>query len=290
VSALVEARAVTKRFGDLVAVDGVDLAVGPGEVVGLLGANGAGKTTLIRALLGLTRPSEGAVLLFGGAPSVSTRRRVGYMPQTLGLYRDLTVEENWEFSAAAYGRSRAAMPDGVAAVRHELVGHLALGVAREVAFAVAFAHEPELLVLDEPSSGVGPVNGAQLWDGIRRGAQHGVGVLVTTHNMEEAEQCDRLVIMADGRVLAQGTLEQVVGGHRVVEVASADWREAFAALDHAGLFVQARGEVLRVADSPERVRAALADAGVGARVSEVPANLEETFVEVSQPARASAVP
>ena len=288
-SALAQARAVTKRFGDLVAVDGVDLAVGPGEVVGLLGANGAGKTTLIRALLGLTRPTSGAVFLFGSAPSVATRRRVGYMPQTLGLYRDLTVEENWEFSAAAYGRSRAAMPDGVAAVRRELVGHLALGVAREVAFAVAFAHEPELLVLDEPSSGVGPVNGAQLWDGIRRGAQRGVGVLVTTHNMEEAEQCDRLVIMADGRVLAQGTLEEVVGGHRVVEVAGADWHEAFAALDHAGLFVQARGEVLRVADSPRGARGA-GGAGVSRSCREVPANLEETFVEASRPSRASAAP
>ena len=281
-SALAETRALTKRFGDLVAVDGVDLGVEPGEVVGLLGANGAGKTTLIRALLGLTRPTSGEARLFGVAPSVASRRRVGYMPQTLGLYRDLTVEENWAFSAAAYGRARAAMPDGVAAVRRELVGHLALGVQREVAFAVAFSHEPELLVLDEPSSGVGPVNGAELWDGIRRGAQRGVGVLVTTHNMDEAEQCDRLVIMADGRVLAQGTLAQVVGGHRVAEVTGADWRRAFAALDAAGLFVQARGDVVRVAGTPERVRADLEAAGVAGDVTEVPANLEETFVEVSQ--------
>ncbi len=284
-STLAETRALTKRFGDLVAVDAVDLSVEPGEVVGLLGANGAGKTTLIRALLGLTRPTSGEVRLLGVAPSVVSRRRVGYMPQTLGLYVDLTVEENWAFSAAAYGRSRAVMPDGVAAVRRELVGHLSLGVQREVAFAVAFAHEPELLVLDEPSSGVGPVNGAQLWDGIRLGAQRGVGVLVTTHNMEEAEQCDRLVIMADGRVLAQGTLEEVVGAHRVVEVTGADWRRAFAALDRAELFVQASGEVLRVAGSSAAVRAALADADVAADVSEVPANLEEAFVEVSSSSR-----
>ncbi|MDE3065691.1 MAG: ABC transporter ATP-binding protein [Acidobacteriota bacterium] len=282
-SALARAREVVKRFGALTAVDGVDLAVEAGEVVGLLGANGAGKTTLIRALLGLTRPSSGEVELFGAAPSVASRRRVGYMPQTLGLYRDLTVEENWAFSAAAYRRASPAMPAGVAALRRELVGHLALGVQREVAFAVAFAHEPELLILDEPSSGVGPVNGAQLWEGVRAGAQRGVGVLVTTHNMDEAEQCDRLVIMAEGRVLAQGTLGEVVAGRRVVEVRGEDWRAAFAALDAAGLFVQVRGDTLRVAGSASRVREALGRSHRDARVEEVPANLEEAFVEVSQP-------
>jgi ABC-type multidrug transport system ATPase subunit len=288
VSALAESLALVKRFGDVAAVDGVDLRVEAGEVVGLLGANGAGKTTLIRALLGLTRPTEGQASLFGAAPSVATRRRVGYMPQTLGLYRDLTVEENWAFCAAAYRRARAPMPEGVARVRRELVSHLALGVQREVAFALAFSHDPELLVLDEPSSGVGPVTGAGLWDAVRASARAGTGVLVTTHDMDEAGQCDRLVIMAEGRVLAQGPLAEVTAGHQVVEVTGADWRSAFSALDAAGLFVQVRERALRVAGPISRVRDTLSRAHVPATLRHVPANLEEAFVEVSARTRDAA--
>src|SRR5208282_1027490 len=133
--ALAEAAGVWRRFGSFAAVQAVDLAVAPGEVVGLLGANGAGKTTLIRLLLGLLRPSEGSVRLFGTPPSVAGRRRVGYVPQTLGLYADLTVAENWSFTAAAFG-IRAALPGSVAGVRNELVGALPLCTQREVAFAV----------------------------------------------------------------------------------------------------------------------------------------------------------
>ena len=189
---LTEARRVTRRFGPFTAVSGVDLAVRRGEVVGLLGANGAGKTTLIRLLLGLLRPSDGVIRLFGAAPSIATRRRVGYVPQTLGLYSGLTVAENWSFTAAAFHEKGAPLPGAISAWRKELVGNLPLGAQRQVAFAVALSHRPELLVLDEPTSGVGPLNSARLWEGIRHAAGEAAGALVTTHNMEEAEQCDRL--------------------------------------------------------------------------------------------------
>src|SRR5208282_3652790 len=159
---LAEARHVSIRFGAFTAVSTVDLAVGRGEVVGPLGANGAGKTTLIRLLLGLLRPSEGIVQLFGSSPSVSTRRRVGYVPQTLGLYAGLTVAENWVFTAAAFGNSGAPVPEGISAWKNEVVGGLPLGVQRQVAFAVALSHQPELLILDEPTSGVGPLGGMRL--------------------------------------------------------------------------------------------------------------------------------
>jgi ABC-2 type transport system ATP-binding protein len=285
VDALAEATAVWRRFGAFTAVHAVDLAVAAGEVVGLLGANGAGKTTLIRLLLGLLQPSQGSVRLFGSPPSVAGRRRVGYVPQTLGLYTDLTVAENWSFTAAAFG-TRAALPASVAGVRNELVGALPLGTQREVAFAVALAHRPELLVLDEPTSGVGPLGRARLWDEIREAADHGAGVLVTTHNLEEAQECDRLVVMADGRVVASGTVAGIVGDHTVTEVRTADWARAFAVLDQEGCEVQVHGQgVLRVTGQTADVQKKLAASGIEARARTVGANLEEAFVAlVSGPA------
>ncbi|MGO9198411.1 MAG: ABC transporter ATP-binding protein [Acidimicrobiales bacterium] len=262
-------------------MESVDLVVHSGEVVGLLGANGAGKTTLIRLLLGLLRPTSGEALLFEALPSVSTRRRVGYVPQTLGLYDDMTVQENWAFTAAAFGSKGTGLPASIVDSRDELVGLLPLGVQRRVAFAVAFSHEPELLVLDEPTSGVGPLSRARVWQDVRDSAERGTGVLVTTHNMEEAEQCDRLVVMVDGRVVVDGTVADVIAGRRVVEVRCSDWSRAFQVLDAAGLVVQVHGDVLRVPGTRSSVEGLLARSDVRATVAMVPANLEEAFVVVA---------
>ena len=277
---LAESRAASKRFGDFTAVDDVDVVIGSGEVVGLLGANGAGKTTLIRMLLGLLAPTRGAVSLFGVPPSRATRRRVGYVPQTLGLYEDLTVQENWAFTAAAFGTKEQELPESIAGSGHELVGDLSLGFQRRVAFAVAFSHDPDLLVLDEPTSGVGPLSSSRLWDDIRTSAEEGTGILVTTHNMEEAEQCDRLVVMADGRVVAAGTLGEVIGNRQVVQVECDDWHRAFTALDGEGFIVQVQGDRLRVPGTPDQVGELLRHHQLAGTVSAVPANLEEAFVEI----------
>jgi ABC-2 type transport system ATP-binding protein len=277
---LASAKGATKRFGELVAVDDVHLRVRAGEVVGLIGANGAGKTVLIRLLLGLLRPSAGEVRLFGEPPSRRTRTRLGYMPQGLGLYDDLTVAENLAFSVAAYGRHDTPALDGeLAGVRDALVGDLPLGLRRRVAFAIALGHHPDLLVLDEPTSGVDPLQRARLWDTIRASAEDGAGVLVTTHHMREAEQCDRLVVLASGRVAAAGTMAEVVGGTRAVEVRSGRWEAAFTALDDAGLPVSLVGRTLRVPDGdPSAVGRLLAEAGVHADLGEVQASFEEAFV------------
>jgi ABC-type multidrug transport system ATPase subunit len=135
-------------------------------------------------------------------------------------------------------------------------------------------------VLDEPTSGVGPLSRTRLWQDIRESAEHGTGVLVTTHNMEEAEQCDRLVVMVGGRVAADGTAAGVIGGRTVVEVTCNDWRRAFAVLDAAGLVVQLQGEVLRVPGSPRQVEDLLAQHNLEVALTTVPANLEEAFVSV----------
>ncbi len=296
---LAETRRATRRFGAFTAVDGVQLEVLPGEVVGLLGANGAGKTTLIRCLLGLIRISDGEVRLFGQPPSRATRARLGYVPQGLGLYEDLTVAENLDFSARAFAtRGRAGDGGGppadplagdeeLAAVRDQTVGDLPLGLRRRVAFAAALAHRPDLVVLDEPTSGVDALGRARLWDTIREAAEAGAGVLVTTHRMSEAEQCDRLVVMADGRVVAEGTMAEIVGGRATVEVAAARWEDAFAALEDAGLAAALVGRTLRVPGAGlDQVEAALRAGGVDAAVGMVPATFDETFVALA--ARADA--
>jgi ABC-2 type transport system ATP-binding protein len=284
---LTEATAVTRQFGRFTAVSGVSLTVSRGEILGLLGANGAGKTTLIRLLLGLLRPSDGIIRLFGEAPSIATRRQVGYVPQTLGLYAGLTVAENWGFTAAAFHNPGVPLPADIAAWRKDLVGSLPLGAQRRVAFAVALSHQPKLLVLDEPTSGVGPLGGARLWEEIRQAASAGAGVLVTTHNMEEAEQCDRLIIMVDGKVVAKGTADDIIADRKVAEVGVDDWNRAFALLDANRFRVQLQGTMLRVGGAPEAVSEVLFRAGIDATVEPVPANLEEAFVAlVARPAAA----
>jgi ABC-2 type transport system ATP-binding protein len=295
---LAVARAVTRRFGSFVAVDGAYLDVQPGEVVGLLGANGAGKTTVIRMLLGLLPPSEGRALLFGAPPSRASRRRIGYVPQGLGLWDDLSVGENLAFAAAAFGSYPPPLDAELEASRDVLVRDLPLGLKRRLAFASALAHAPELLVLDEPTSGVDPRARARLWDTVHEAAAGGAGVLVTTHYLEETAQCDRLVIMAAGRVVAQGRETDIVGDRTAVAVelvpaetpadaasAGAGWAVAFGALADAGLSASLHGRTLRVAGGDEaRVRAALDARRVAARLDTVPATLEETFVELARTA------
>jgi ABC-2 type transport system ATP-binding protein len=276
---LASAEGATRRFGELLAVDAVDLTVAAGEVVGLIGANGSGKTTLIRMLLGLLAPSAGRVRLFGEPPSRRTRARLGYVPQSLGLYEDLTVAENLAFSAAAYGSAGAVLEGDLAEARDVLVRDLPLGLRRRAAFAIALAHHPDLLVLDEPTSGVDPLARARLWETIRSSAEQGAGVLVTTHHLAEAQQCDRLAVLAAGRVVTAGTLAEVVGDTTAVQVRTPDWEAAFAALDRAGLPVSLVGRTLRVPGAdPGRVGRLLAEDGVKAEVASVPASFEETFV------------
>ncbi len=281
-SSLAVAREVTRRFGDVVAVSDADLSVDRGEVVGLVGANGAGKTTLIRVILGLIPPTSGEVEVLGEPPSVRTRRRIGYVPQGLGLYPDLTVSENLGFVAAAYRVQPPPPDEELGDVGDEMVGELPLGGRRRVAFAAAAGHGPQLLVLDEPTSGVGPVGRARLWDDIHGAADRGVGVLVTTHYMSEAEQCDRLVVMASGRVVAEGTLDEILGGATVVRVRTERWNEAFEALRAAGLRLGLVGRSLRVVEEErEAVDGVLRDAGLRADVEEAPASFEEAFVMLS---------
>ena len=285
---LLRAGHVTRRFGTFTAVDDVSMQVRPGEVVGLLGANGAGKTTLIRMLLGLIAATSGSVDMLGGPPDRERRRRLGYVPQGLGLYGDLTVRENLSFSAGAYGAPEPVLPPELAGHADVLVREVPLGAQRQVAFLAALAHSPKVLVLDEPTSGVDALARAALWDTIRAQAEQGAGILVTTHYMQEAQQCDRLLLMSDGRLVAEGSEADIIGSTTAVAVSTGDWARAFAALNAAGAPVMLAGRAIRVANAdPAELGEVLSAAGIEASLQPVPATIEERMLMLSRQARAS---
>ena len=280
---LAQTSRVTRRFGAFTAVQDVSIEVCPGEIVGLLGANGAGKTTLMRLMLGLLPVSSGSVSMFGEPPSRRNRTRLGYVPQGLGLYMDLTVAENLRFYAATFGieASPADLPDALAQVKDTLVGQIGLGRQRQLAFACALNHHPSLVVLDEPTSGVDPLARSALWDQVHGQTDRGVGVIVTTHYLEEAHQCDRLLIMAGGKVVARGSLAEITAGRRAVRVRCESWASAFNALTAGGMPVTLSGRQVRVPGaSSEQVLAILRASGVEGEVDEMPATLEETMTMI----------
>jgi len=218
---IIEAKKLQRSFGDFIAVDNVSFSVKKGEIFGLLGANGAGKSTTFRMLCGLLPISSGHLSVAGTDLRLMAdraRQKIGYMAQKFSLYGNLTVMQNLQFYASAYGLFKkkqiqriewAVEAFELAAYLHANARELPLGYQQRLSFAVALMHEPEILFLDEPTSGVDPLARREFWARTNALAESGVTVLVTTHFMEEANYCDRVVIMAEGKVLAQGTPDQM---------------------------------------------------------------------------------
>jgi ABC-2 type transport system ATP-binding protein len=210
-----------KRFGDLVALQSLDLEVRRGEVFGLLGPNGSGKTTTIRMMTGLMPPTSGSIEVVGidaVRDPEAVRRRIGYMSQRFGLYEDLSVRENFRFYAGLYGlrgAARAAREEelfgqlGLGPRARQLVGTLSGGWKQKLSLACATAHHPDLVFLDEPTAGVDPAARRRFWELIHEMARGGMTILVTTHYMDEAIRCDRLAFLSRGHLIALGTPDEV---------------------------------------------------------------------------------
>ncbi len=208
---------LTKTFGAFTAVDAISFEVARGEIFGFLGANGAGKTTALKMLTGLLMPTSGQVTVAGfdvRRKPEQVKRRIGYMSQKFSLYEDLTIRENIRFYGGIYGLKRSVIKTKTAELLEklqlepyadQLVAGLPLGWRQKLAFSVALLHEPKIVFLDEPTSGVDPLTRRQFWDLIYEAAHDGVTLMVTTHYMDEAEYCDRVSIMVDGKIQALDT-------------------------------------------------------------------------------------
>jgi ABC-2 type transport system ATP-binding protein len=209
----VAVRDVVKRFGGIAALNRVTLSIPRGQVYGLLGPNGAGKTTLIRAIVGLVRVDEGDVRVYGHRmPDRGVLSNVGYMTQAAALYLDLTAEENVRFFASLYGLGDVAEALRFVDLydrRKSVTATLSGGMRTRLSLACALVHRPELLLLDEPTVGVDPQLRAQLWDGLRRMAAGGTTILISSHVMDEAERTDRLGLILGGRLLAEGSADEL---------------------------------------------------------------------------------
>lgn len=215
--AIIRVKDLVKKFGSFVANDNLTFEVKKGEIFGFLGANGAGKTTAIRILCGLSLPTSGELMVAGY--NVYTQREkikknIGYMSQKFSLYDDLTIFENIRFYAAIYGLSKKEIHQradilikklDLEEARNKLIRDIPLGWKQKLAFSVAIIHDPKIVFLDEPTGGVDPITRRQFWDMIYEAARNGITVFVTTHYMDEAEYCDRVSIMVDGRIAALDT-------------------------------------------------------------------------------------
>jgi ABC-2 type transport system ATP-binding protein len=292
---------LTRRFGNFTAVDHVNFRVEAGEIVGYLGPNGSGKTTTIRMLLGLYEPSEGRATVLGYdafRQSEEVRSRAGYMSQKFSLYDDLTVQENLAFYGGIYGiRDRQRIREtltqvGLSGHESEKAQALSAGWRQRLALAIALVHRPQLLFLDEPTSGVDPSARRSFWDLIYALAAEGVTVLVTTHYMDEAEYCGRVGMMRDGKLLALDTpaalKKQVIPGE-VWEVHAEPLQTALDACDNCAgvLRVGLAGDHLRMITEKGTTEAGLAFAlkSSGLRVSMlVPGEptLEDVFLSLAK--------
>jgi ABC-2 type transport system ATP-binding protein len=294
------AEGLTRRFGKVTAVDHVDLSIPRAGIYGFLGPNGSGKSTTIRMLCGLLEPTSGTVKVLGQVmprDAERLRRRLGYMTQRFSLWDDLTVLENLEFMARIFGldaghrRTRIAeLSDeyDLGDVMNQRAGTMSGGQRQRLALAAATLHRPELLLLDEPTSAVDPQSRRDFWESLFALVQQGTTILVSTHYMDEAERCHRLAILAEGRLVAEGTPRALMSDipAAVVEIEGEDVGGARVALaDDVRILsiaqLGARLHALLERDTPQPsayVADRLESAGVTAKVQDVPASLEDVFV------------
>jgi len=300
----VSVNGLTRVFGDFVAVDNISFNVQEGEIFGFLGPNGAGKTTTIKILCGLLKPTSGTGRVAGWDVSTQPeeiKKNIGYMSQKFSLYEDLTVQENIDFFGGVYGldRQRKEVRDkwvlemaGLSDKRQNLTRELALGWKQRLALGCSVLHEPPILFLDEPTSGVDPLSRRSFWDMINDMAAKRVTVFVSTHYMEEAEYCNRLALMNRGKIIALGTpgeLKREWMKESVLDLECDDFMKAADLLDKEEIFEEVAifGSLLHlVTHDPEtattRARDVLAIAGISiSRLEMITPSLEDVFVTLT---------
>ena len=216
-NSVIKVEGLTKKFGDFTAVNAITFDVKKGEIFGFLGANGAGKTTAMKMLIGISNPTSGNATVAGFDVYKNTediKKNIGYMSQKFSLYEDLTVKENITFFGGIYGLSRAKIKEKTKSlleelkledIANQLVGSLPLGWKQKISFSVALLHDPKIVFLDEPTGGVDAITRRQFWEMIYKSASQGTTIFVTTHYMDEAEYCDRVSIMSNGKIEALNT-------------------------------------------------------------------------------------
>ncbi|TDD20558.1 ABC transporter ATP-binding protein [Nonomuraea diastatica] len=287
---LAQAAEVTRRYGNVLALDRVSLDIRAGELVGLLGPNGAGKSTLINLFVGLRRPTSGTVTLFGGSPQdPAMRRRIGVTPQETGLPEALRVGEVVDFVSAHFpehaGKHELLARFGLSDLVKRQIGGLSGGQRRRLAVALAFAGDPELVFLDEPTTGLDVEARRSLWDGITSFHEQGGTVLVTSHYIEEIEAlARRVIVVGHGRVLADDTMESVrdIVGVRRVSFTAADLRDWDALPGVLGAERAAGGRVSLVTTDPDRLVVELVTGGTPFSGLEVrQTTLEEAFLAIT---------
>jgi ABC-2 type transport system ATP-binding protein len=224
---VIEAQNLTKMFGNFTAVNAITFEVKKGEIFGFLGANGAGKTTAMKMLIGISKPTSGNAKVAGFdvfTNAEDIKKNIGYMSQKFALYDDLTVKENITFFGGIYGLSRVRIKEkskelidelGLQDVASQLVGSLPLGWKQKISFSVALLHDPKIVFLDEPTGGVDPITRRQFWEMIYKAANKGTTIFVTTHYMDEAEYCDRVSIMVNGKIEALDTPKKLKAQFKV---------------------------------------------------------------------------
>jgi len=295
--AIIEVQGMTKRFGELVAVDHVDLTVRAGEIYGFLGPNGSGKTTFLRLLCGLLRADDGSgkVLDYDVIEeSEAIKRDVGYMTQRFSFWEDLSIEENLDFVARMYGVKnrrqtvRESLEDlGLAERKKQLAGELSGGWKQRLALAACLIHRPKLLLLDEPTAGVDPKARRDFWEDIHRLAGKGLTFLITTHYMDEAERCHRLAYISKGKLLAHGTADEVVAhvGLTTWSVSGPDLARLIEELrGQPGIQAVAFGNALHVssADAAALERAIAPFRHPPYDWRRIPSGLEEAFISLME--------
>jgi ABC-2 type transport system ATP-binding protein len=300
----IEVRQLTSRFGAFTAVNNLSFEVRQGEIFGFLGSNGAGKSTTIRMLCGLLRPTSGSARVGGidvGSQPEAVKQRIGYMSQRFSLYEKLTVDQNITFFGGIYGLDRdrlaarrAAVLDmsGLRGRESMLTGALSGGWRQRLGLGCAILHQPPIVFLDEPTGGVDPLSRRRFWRLINDLASGGTTVLVTTHYLDEAENCHRVAIIHGGRLAALGTvpeLKQVFAGRPILEVRSSQpvdamrHLEALPEVEKTSIFGTAVHAVMRSSDArPETVAAALQAAGITATSSLVEPSLEDVFLDIAE--------